>query len=93
MSLRYRMTAGQCNIAPAQKSPDYPILMNLPISEIRRPPGPEGPVALGIDAETLALLQKLQANYGNVVMMTKANGRDAIFINDAAAVRQLRRQR
>ena len=63
--------------------------MNLPISEIRRPPGPDGPVALGIDAETLALLQKLQANYGNVVMMTKANGRDAVFINDAAAVRQL----
>ena len=63
--------------------------MNLPISDIRRPPGPDNPVALGIDPETLALLQNLQADYGNVVLMTKANGREAVFINDAAAVRKL----
>ena len=63
--------------------------MNLPISEIRRPPGPDEPVALGIDPETLTLLQNLQADYGNVVMMTKANGRDAIFVNDADEVRKL----
>ena len=63
--------------------------MNLPISEIRRPPGPDDPVALGIDPETLVLLQGLQATYGNVVKMTKSNGRDALFINDADEVRKL----
>ncbi len=63
--------------------------MSLPISEIRRPPGPDDPVALGIDPETLALLQNLQTKYGNVVMMTKANGRDSVFINDAEEVRRL----
>jgi len=63
--------------------------MNSPISEIRRPPGPDNPVALGIDAETLALLQDLQADHGNVVMMTTANGREAILVNDAGEVRKL----
>jgi cytochrome P450 len=63
--------------------------MNLPISEIRRPPGPDDPLAPGIDAETLALLQELQASYGNVVRMTKPNGRTALFINDADEVRKL----
>ena len=63
--------------------------MNLPITEIRRPPGPGEPVALGIDPETLTLLQDLQEDYGNVVMMTKPNGRDAIFVNDADEVRKL----
>jgi cytochrome P450 len=63
--------------------------MNLPISEMRRPPGPDDPVAPGIDPETLALLQGLQATYGNVVKMTKPNGRDALFINDADEVRKL----
>ncbi len=62
--------------------------MNLPISEIRRPPGPADPVAPGINPETLALLQDLQADYGNVVQM-RTNGRDAIFINDAEEVRKL----
>ena len=63
--------------------------MNLPISEIRRPPGPDEPVALGIDPETLTLLQNIQSDYGNVVMMTNANGRNAIFVNDADEVRKL----
>ncbi len=62
--------------------------MNLPISEIRRPPGPADPVAPGINPETLTLLQDLQADYGNVVQM-RTNGRDAIFINDAEEVRKL----
>ena len=62
--------------------------MNLPISEIRRPPGPADPVAPGINPETLTLLQNLQADYGNVVQM-RTNGRDAIFINDAEEVRKL----
>jgi cytochrome P450 len=62
--------------------------MNLPISEIRRPPGPDEPLAPGIDRETLNLLTGLQANYGNVVAM-RTDKRDAIFINDAAEVRRL----
>jgi len=63
--------------------------MNLSTSETRSPPGPEQPVALGIDPETLAELQGLQSTYGNVVSMTKPNGRTAYFINDSSAVRKL----
>ncbi len=44
---------------------------------------------LGIDADTLTLLQDLQSQYGNVVGLEKENGRQAVFINDAAEVRQL----
>lgn len=56
---------------------------------MRRPPGPDDPVAPGIDRETLDLLQELQRQYGNVVTMTTSRGRDAVFINDAQEVRQL----
>ena len=63
--------------------------MNLPNSDIRYPPGPEQPQVLGIDAATLTLLQNLQSQYGNFVALEKDNGRQAIFINDAAAVRKL----
>jgi len=63
--------------------------MNLPDPDIRQPPGPEQPQALGIDADTLTLLQDLQSQYGNFVGLEKENGRQAVFINDAAEVRQL----
>jgi cytochrome P450 len=63
--------------------------MNLPASEIRRPPGPDEPVAPGVDPETLDLLLRLRDSYGNVVVMTKPDGRDAIFVNDAREVRKL----
>ncbi len=46
-------------------------------------------MALGIDAETLATLQKLQQEYGDMVSITKPNGRLAYFINDAAEVRRI----
>ena len=88
MSLQYRSSTGQCNIAPARRNPEHPSLMNLPIPEIRRPPGPDDPLAPGIDRETLILLQELQADYGNVVSM-RTTRRDAIFINDADEVRRL----
>ena len=55
----------------------------------RKPPGPGQPVALGIDPETLATLQALQLEYGDMVSMTKPNGRLAYFINDAAEVRRI----
>ena len=46
-------------------------------------------MVLGIDAETLARLQQLQAQYGDMVSMTQPNGRLAYFINDAAEVRRI----
>ena len=68
-----------------QKNPP----MNSPQSKFRQPPGPGDAVALGIDAETLATLQALQSEYGDMVSMTKPNGRLAYFINDAAEVRRI----
>ena len=46
-------------------------------------------MALGIDSETLASLQKMQREYGDMVSITKPNGRLAYFINDAAEVRRI----
>ena len=57
--------------------------------KFRKPPGPGEPVALGIDSETLASLQKLQLEYGDMVSINKPNGRLAYFINDAAEVRRI----
>ena len=55
----------------------------------RKPPGPGASVALGIDAETLTTLQRLQGEYGDMVSMTKPNGRLAYFVNDASEVRRI----
>lgn len=55
----------------------------------RRPPGPDQPVTLGIDPETLARLQDLQREFGDMVSMTKPNGRLAYFVNDAREVRRI----
>ena len=60
-----------------------------PQHAFRRPPGPDKPVTLGIDAETLATLQGLQAEYGDLVSMIKPDGRLAYFVNDAAEVRRI----
>ena len=46
-------------------------------------------MALGIDSGTLDSLQKLQLEYGDMVSITKPNGRLAYFINDAAEVRRI----
>lgn len=56
---------------------------------MRRPAGPDEPQELGIDARTLVLLRDLQSQYGDFVGLTKANGKQAFFINDASAVRRL----
>jgi len=56
-------------------------------SAFRRPPGPQQPAALGIDADTLATLQDMQAQYGDVVSINKPNGRHAYFVNNPADVR------
>ena len=55
----------------------------------RRPPGPDQTVTLGIDQETLAALEGLQRGYGDMVSMTKPNGRLAYFVNDADEVRRI----
>jgi len=57
--------------------------------KFRIPPGPVDPVALGIDAETLATLQQLQCEHGDMVSMTKPNGRLAYFVNDPVEVRRI----
>ncbi len=63
--------------------------MTEPQPDYRRPPGPDQPVTLGIDAETLATLQALQQEYGDMVSMVQPNGRLAYFVNDAVEVRRI----
>ena len=63
--------------------------MTLPESHSRIPPGPEEPRPIGVDPETLELLCELRERYGNVLAVTKPNGRRAYFINDAEEVRRL----
>ena len=57
--------------------------------EFRQPPGPDQPVTLGIDPETLATLQGLQREHGDMVSVRNANGRLGYFVNDAAEVRRI----
>jgi cytochrome P450 len=63
--------------------------MSSATEDSRYPPGPDEPVEPGVDPETLARLIALRDEYGNVVAMTKPNGRKAWFINDASEVRKL----
>jgi enediyne biosynthesis protein E7 len=63
--------------------------MSLPKSAERRPPGPDAPVALGIDPETLAILDAARREYGDIVAFRKPNGREACFINDPAEIRRI----
>jgi cytochrome P450 len=63
--------------------------MNPTRSDKRRPPGPRDPCPIGVDAETLTLLSSLQQEHGDFVAVTKPNGRQAMFINDADEVRRL----
>ena len=57
--------------------------------DFRRPPGPDGAVSLGTDPATLATLQGLQREYGDIVSIEKPSGRLAYFINDPAEVRRI----
>ena len=63
--------------------------MTQPQRAIRRPPGPDQPVSLGIDAETLSTLTGLQRAYGDLVSMVRPNGRLAYFVNDPDEVRRI----
>ncbi|MBT8086835.1 MAG: cytochrome P450 [Gammaproteobacteria bacterium] len=55
----------------------------------RKPPGPDQPVRLGIDPETLETLTDLRQRHGDIVSMTKPNGRLAYFVNEASEVRRM----
>lgn len=63
--------------------------MTLAKSANRRPPGPDAPVPLGIDPETLETLQNARRDYGNIVAFGKPNGRPAYFINEPAEIRRI----
>ena len=63
--------------------------MSLPNPADRRPPGPDDPVTIGVDPETLELLLGMRQRFGDVVAMRKANGREAWFINDPDEVRRI----
>lgn len=63
--------------------------MTATSAEFRRPPGPQEAVPLGIDPETLATLQALRDEYGDVVSMHRPNGRLAYFVNDPHEVRRI----
>lgn len=57
--------------------------------DFKRPPGPTDAVPLGIDPETLATLQAMRDEYGDVVSMHRPNGRLAYFVNAPADVRRI----
>lgn len=63
--------------------------MTLANSANRRPPGPDAPVLLGIDPETLGILQEATRTFGQIVAMRRPNGREVVFVNDPAAIRRI----
>jgi cytochrome P450 len=63
--------------------------MSLASTESQRAPGPDGVIAIDVEASSLTRLLEMQAEYGNVVEFAAAHGRRALFINDPATVRRL----
>lgn len=63
--------------------------MILASSRHRRPPGPDAPVRLGIDPQTLATLETARREYGDIVAFSGASGRDAYFINEPGEIRRI----
>lgn len=63
--------------------------MAMHLKAVRRPPGPDEPIALEGNAETLTSLQRLQAAYGNIVAVSTPKGRSAYFVNDPDAIRSI----
>ena len=63
--------------------------MNSAHTDFRQPPGPAEAVELGIDPETLTVLENLQGEHGDMVAVHKPNGRLAYFVNDAREVRRI----
>jgi enediyne biosynthesis protein E7 len=67
----------------------FPYLMTLAISANRRPPGPDEPVPLGIDPETLDTLMEARQRFGNIVGMRRPDDRPALFVNDPAEIHRI----
>jgi cytochrome P450 len=67
----------------------FPHPMTDTRSAVRRPPGPQDQVHLGIDPETLDTLLRVRDEYGDIVSMRRRNGRLAYFINDPVEVRRI----
>lgn len=63
--------------------------MTLASSRDRRPPGPDAPVRLGIDPQTLAILEAARGDYGDIVAFPGPGGRCAYFINDPSEIRRI----
>ena len=58
-------------------------------SNFRQPPGPREAYDLGLNSETLTILQSLQQEYGDIVSVTKPNGKLAYFINNIDEIRRI----
>lgn len=71
------------------RTPILPQFMTASSLDFKRPPGPTGTVALGIDPATLATLRTLRDDYGDIVSLQRPNGRLAYFINDPDEVRRI----
>jgi len=63
--------------------------MSLTDKTSRIAPGPQEPVAVGIDPGTLGRLKDLRRRYGDVINLTTPNGRKVCFVNDPVEVRKL----
>lgn len=55
----------------------------------RRPPGPAEHVRLGIDPQTLGVLQAARHTFGNTVAFARPDGRLACFVNEPADIRRI----
>ena len=66
-----------------------PYLMTAASLAFRCPPGPDQPVVLGTDSQTLASLASLRREYGDIVRMQKPNGRLVYFVNDPLEVQHI----
>ena len=61
--------------------------MSDTVSDVRRPPGPDAPIELRADDDTLVDLLRLKQQYGNVVYLRTPRGRHVYFVNEPDAVR------
>ena len=55
--------------------------------EIRRPPGPDRPIELRADADTLADLLDIQREFGDFAYLRTPRGRHVYFVNEPDAIR------
>ncbi len=56
---------------------------------VRRPPGPDRPIELRADADTLADLLDIQHEFGNFAYLRTPRGRHVYFVNEPNAIRDV----